>query len=219
MKVKNLNGKKAVKPDEKLLPKVAARKISDELGKLFHAAEKSLVQAAILLDKFIRGQGWKALGYKTMTLWREKEIPFSDFYNYRNAMKLLEAGVPAEQVEKIPLTNMNVITRQLPESKWSDPKLLKAAEGPVKEFERQISEKESETKAEEILRRGFAGPKSLIEKWDLAMKVAEFIDHAEGQEAKIEAVVTEYLNGAYEEEGKSRLQAYEEKFAVPADLE
>lgn len=205
---------KLAKPvEEPLLSKADATKLRDGMLEDFKAAGSRLVAAAVKLDKIVRGQGWKALGYDTMTDWRKAEVNFSEFYTLRNTSRLLEQGIPAARVEKMKLTNIDTLVRQLPPSEWAKETWLKAAaEMPIKQFEAKAIGEATErgTVQEEIERRGFAGPKSLIAQWDLALKVAETVDGARRLEDRVEAIVAAYLNANSQQPGKSKLQRYHE---------
>jgi hypothetical protein len=211
-------------PKENVMPLAEAKRLRDGIIQDFKTAGASLVSAAIKLDAIVRGQGWKALGYATMTEWRTAELNFSEFFRLRNTMKLLEVGVPPAQVEKMKLTNIDTLVRQLPERDWKDTKwIAAAAEMPVSEFESRAKAEAIDvgTIQEEIERRGFAGPKSLIEQWDMALRVAEAVDGAAGLEARVEAIVACYLNSDSQAPGKTKLQRYHEiaqSTAVSAEL-
>jgi len=216
---------KIAKPEEqKLLSKSEATKLRDGMLDDFKAAGSRLIAAAIKLDQIVRGQGWKALGYETMTEWREAEIKHSEFYTLRNTTRLLEQGVPPTRVEKMKLTNIDTLVRQLPSSEWAKETWLKAAaELPIKQFEAKAMGEAVErgTAQEEIERRGFAGPTSLIKQWDLALKVAETVDGAKRLEDRVEAIIATYLNSDSQQKGKSKLQRYQEvteAIEVGADL-
>ncbi len=195
------------------LTRAEAQKLRDGIVEDFKAAEGRLVEAAIKLDKFVRGEGWVPLGYDTMTDWREKEMNFTQFYTLRHVLRLLEAGVSTDKIQRMSLTNIDTMVRQLPEARWKESAWQKAAaDMPVTDFKAKAvaAAEEAGTVQEEIQRRGFPGPKSLVEKWDLALKVAETVDGARRIDERVDAIVSAYLNGQGGRPGKSRLQQYEE---------
>lgn len=200
-----------------LLSAPEAQALEDGMKADLLSAEKSVIEFAKKLDVFVRGEGWKARGYKGLTEWREKEMPFSEFYNARNVMKLLAAGVPAERIEKIPLTNINTMARQLPPSQWKDETILYDAErSPVVEFENRAKARSNQLgmNVEDAVRRGFEVPKSLADNWDLSLRIAKMVDGCKEFEACIEAIVSTYLNSNSEIPDKTRLQVYQENYAV-----
>jgi hypothetical protein len=210
---KIVKASKVKMPKEDIMPVAQARQLRDGIIQDFKSAEGSLVAAAIKLDAFTRGVGWKALGYETMTEWRETEIKSTEFFRLRNVNRLLEAGVPVASVEKMKLTNIDVLVRQLPEKEWKKADWQKAAaELPVADFEKRATAEAEDfgTIQEQIERRGFAGPTSLIEQWDLALKVAEAVEGAQKLEARIETIVACYLNSDSQTEGRTKLQRYHE---------
>src|SRR5579885_1750422 len=211
-KSKNAEIVKMPKEDGEVMPVAEAKRLRDAIIADLRSAEGSLVSAAIRLAKFTKRQGWKALGYETMTEWREAEVRFAEFFRLRNVSKLLEQGVPAESVEKMKFSNIDMLARQLPPSEWKKPEWQKAAaEIPVAEFERRAKARAEDvgTVQEEIERRGFAGPRSLVEQYDLALKVAEAVDGAVRMEERIEIIVATYLNSD-SRGGKTRLQLYQD---------
>lgn len=187
-----------------------AAKLQDTIIKHFKSADQNLVAAAIGLKEFKEGKGWEALGYTTMSEWREKEMQFGKFYSLTNVMKLLDAGVSQERIEKMPLTNVDTLTRKLPPSKWTDDTVLKSAEGPIKEFEAKVTKQSEEIgmHVEDLEKRGFKVSKSIAESFDLALNVAEHVDGCKHIEKKIEAIVSNYLNAESETEGMSKQQVY-----------
>lgn len=198
-----------------------AEKTQAEIISDLKSADKSLVAAALKLDKFVRGKGWIVLGYRNMNDWREKEIPFSDFYNLRNVQYLLSEGVPAETIEKMPLTNINVMARQLPPSKWKDESWQKAAiELPIAKFSEQAhaAGEKIGMHVEDEVRRGFVVSKSLGDNWDKALKVADAIEGANTIERRIEALVANYLTSPSPEPGKNKLQYFESLSAPEAAM-
>ena len=204
---------KAKDPTASLLDKAGAVALRDALLEDLHAAEHSLVAAALKLGKFRAGKGWLALGYETMTAWREREMNFSEFYKLAHVAWLLDAGVPAEAVEKMKLSNVDAMVRQLPEKLWLDPEWqLAAQELPVADFAAR-AEAEGEkigTAIEAMQSRGFRAPLSLCERWDTALKVAEAVDGAVRMEQRVEAIVACYLDSDSAQPGKSRLQRFHE---------
>jgi hypothetical protein len=174
------------------------------------AAESSVVAAAIKLEDFKRGRGWVALGFPGMTEWRKASIPESQFYNARSAMKLLDAGVPTEDVEKMPLTNINTMARSLPESDWKKPEVLRAAQGPIASFEQFATKRSDDVgmNVEELVGRGFRLPLGIAKNLDLALAVAETVDQLRGVDRRVEVILATYLNSASETPGRSRLQMY-----------
>jgi hypothetical protein len=197
------------------LTKPQAKNLRDEMIEDLRAAGDRLVRAAVKLDAFVKGKGWIPLGYKTMTEWREQEISSSEFYNLRYVNKLLVAGVPPEMVSNMKLTNIDVMVRELPQSAWlREEWQRKAIDMPVADFCAHVraEAKEVGTVVEEMHRRGFIGPASLIKNWDLAMRVAESIDGANSMESRIDAIIANYLNSESGVAGKSKLQRYEEIF-------
>jgi hypothetical protein len=212
---KNKAAKKAeiVKPAPQMMSKSDAQKTQAEIISDLKSADHCLVSAALKLDKFVRGKGWVALGYKNMNDWREKEIDFADFYNLRNVQYLLAEGVPAEAIEKMPLTNINTMARQLPPSKWVEKSWQKAAiELPVARFteQAQAAGEKIGMHVEVEVRRGFSVSKSIADNWDLALKVAELIEGANTMDARIDALAANYLTSPSPEAGKNKLQYYEE---------
>jgi len=193
-----------------LLSRAEAAELDAGIDKDMQSANKSLIAMAIKLDQFKAGQGWKALGFLTMNEWREKKMNFSTFYNATAAMKLLNAGVPAKQVESLSLTNMNEIVRKLPQNKWTDPEILKAATGSVATFEKIVTQKSDEIcmHIEERGVRSFSAGKSSLEKWDLAMKIAESVEGCQDAETRVEAVCAAYINSASREVGKTKQDLY-----------
>ena len=205
---------KAGKLDFPVLTKTQALELEKGIVGDFQSAEKSVVAASLKYEKFVNGKGWVALGFPGQTEWREARIPFAEFYNARAAMKLLKAGVPPEQVEKMKLTNINTMTRSLPQSSWLDPKIQTLAEGPIAEFA-AVAGKESESIGMHVERedvRGFKGSASLIKNWDLCISIAKLVDGCNTQEKQIEALVACYLNGNSGTPGMSRIQLYQENY-------
>lgn len=201
-----------VKTAPPTMSKPEAQKTQAGIIEDLKSADKSLVAAALKLGKFVTGKGWVALGYQNMTDWREKEIPFSDFYNLRNVQRLLAAGVPAERIERMPLTNINTMARQLPESELKKESWIQAAaELPVDSFAKQVKKRSEEIgmHVEDEVRRGFVVSKSLGDNWDKALKVAEAIEGATTIERRVEALVANYLTSPSPEAGKNKLQYYE----------
>lgn len=203
---------KAEKPGPAKLSKADAQKLQDSMIAHFEAADQNLIAAALDLAQFKGGEGWLALGYDSMTLWREEEMRFSEFYNLTNVMKLLDAGVAPERIEKLKLTNINKLVRKLPESKWTDEKTLELAEGPIGVFKAKVDEQSEKIgmHVEALERRGFQVSKSVADSWDLALKVAEMVDGCGPMEKRVEAIVANYLNAESETPGRSRLQLYED---------
>jgi hypothetical protein len=194
-----------------LLSREAALSLQEEIRDSFRLAENLLVEAAIKLKQFLDGRGWAALGYATMTAWREAEFNFTQFYNARSVILLLEAGVSEKTVRHMPVGNVGSITHLLPEKYWKDPAWQqRAIDMGTRDFANlaRAEATQAGTAPEEVFRRGFWGPQSLIEKWDLCFRVAEAVDGAKGQEQVVEALVSNYLDGASARPGKSRLQYY-----------
>lgn len=211
---------KNTQPVEIMLSVAEAKALEEGMKADLLASERSIIAFAKKLDKFVRGEGWKVLAdkegkpYKGLTEWREAEMPFSEYYNARAVMKLLRAGVSADQVDKMQLTNINTMVRQLPPSQWKEEKILAAAEGPIASFGRQATKLSNEIgmNVEEQLSRSISGPKSLIDNWDLSLRIAGTIDGCKDFESKIEAIVSTYLNSNSEIPGKTRLQLYQENY-------
>jgi hypothetical protein len=202
-------------PKKSLVAKLSeteAAKLQKTIIAHFNSADQNLIAAAVGLKEFKEGKGWEALGYSTMSEWREKEMQFGKFYSLTNVMKLLDAGVSQERIEKMPLTNVDTLTRKLPESKWTDDSILTLAEGPIKEFDKVASKKSEEIgmHVEDLERRGFKVSKSVADNWDLALRIAETVDGCTVFEKRIEAIVSNYINAESEIEGKSKLQVYED---------
>jgi len=203
-----------VKAEPSVLTKTQATELQNGIIADFQSAERSIVAAAVKYEKFVNGKGWVALGFKGLTEWREAKVPFSEFQNARNASKLLRAGVPAEQVDKMKLTNINTMARSLPQSSWLDPKIQTLAEGPIAEFA-AVAGKESEAigmHAEKDDVRGFKASASIIRNWDLALSIAKLVDGCKTGEQQVEALVANYLNGNSGEPGLSRLQLYQQNY-------
>lgn len=218
MKKSAKQAKKAeiVKAAQVTMSRPEAQKIQAGIIEDLRSADQSLVSAALKLGRLVEGQGWRALGYKNMTDWREKEVPFSDFYNLRNVQRLLSAGVSAERIERMRLTNINTMVRQLPESKWKEESWQTAAEKlPVEKFAAQARETSEKIgmHVEELARRGFSLSASLAEKFDKALKVAEAIEGATTMEMRVEAIVANYLTSPSPMPWMNKLQYYEEKVA------
>jgi len=174
-----------------LLSKSQAKELEKGIVADITAAEGSVVAAAEKIEAFIRGKGWKVLGFTGMNEWRDERMNFSLFYNARNAAKLLAAGVPAATVERMKLTNINTLTRKLPESKWNDEKVLELAAGPVKEFDAKVSKQSNEIgmNVEDLVSRGFRVSVSLAESWDKAIRIARLVDGCKDIESCVEALV------------------------------
>lgn len=207
--------KTALAPKEKALSKSEAAKLRDGILEDIRSVEGRMIAAAIKLDKFVRGQGWTPLGYDSLSAWRDAEIETREFYNLRNVGRLLEAGIEPEAVEKMRLTNINTMVRSLPEKAWVQPEWKAAAtELPVGAFEEKARKEAQKagTEWEYSVRRGFALPKSLADKWDMALRVAEAVDGAARMDERIEAIVSCYLDSPSEMPGKSKQQAFEAAF-------
>jgi hypothetical protein len=195
---------------EILLTKPQASALSEGMKADLSTAEDRIIAFAVKLKQFIGGKGWLALGYDGLTEYREAELSFSEFYNARAAIKLLDAGVSPDDVRKMKLSNMQTLVRQLPEAEWNDSKTIDLAQGPIAKFT-EFAEKKSQEMGLAIERReprGFNVPKSVADNWDLALRVAQFVDGCESLEQRIEAIVANYLNSESEVAGKSRLELY-----------
>lgn len=197
----------------KALTKAEAQKLESGMREDFQAAEDRLVAAAIKLDKFVRGEGWKALGFAYLGEWRDARMNYTEFYQLRRVQKLLEAGVPEEKVEQMKLTNIEVMATQLTPAQWNKPEWQKAAiDLPVKDFEEKArtAAHEQGTEVEQVFRRGFVASQSAVEQWDESLRVAEAVDGATRMDNKLDAVCGTYLNSASKQPGKTRRQRYEE---------
>lgn len=210
-KAEKKTGKKTVMIIKGDLSRKSAEALQSAIFADFDSADKNLIAGARKLHAFILGNGWRALGYESMTAWRIQEVDARKFYGLKNVMKLLEAGVPPERVERMKLTNIDTLVRSLPPKDWKDEKILTLAEGPVQIFS-EVAEKKSAEEGmhvESLERRGFSLPKSLIDNWDLALKVAELVDGCQSLDRRVEAIIGIYLNSQSREEGLSRLQLYQ----------
>jgi hypothetical protein len=192
------------------LTRPEASALSEAMKMDLASAEGNIIAFAIKLKRFIAGKGWLSLGYAGLTEYREAELSFSEFYNARAAVKLLDAGVSPDDVRRMKLSNMQTLVRQLPEAEWKDAKVIDLAQGPIATFT-QFAEKKSQEMGLAIERREprwFRVPKSVAENWDLALNVAQYVDGCETFEQRIEAIVASYLNSESEIPGKSRLELY-----------
>lgn len=190
-----------------------ALRLQEGIKQLLRVTGASLVEAAIQLDAFKKRRGWEALGYQSMTAWRTVELQASEFYTLRDVTKLLDAGVPSEIVNKMPVTNIQVLTRKLPPSAWKNKQWQqKAIDLPVATFERAATEASADIgmHVEEMQRRGFVLPVSLAEVWDDTLRAIEVLEGVRKMEQKIEMLLSEYLNGPSAMPGRSRLQRYQE---------
>lgn len=194
-----------------LLSKEEASVLRDGILDDFGDAGRSIISAAIKLRQFRMGKGWLALGYPTETEWREAEIPWQEFQNARAAIKMLDVGVEPEILERMKISNVHSMVKHLPEKKWLDPNIQAAAiSETVANFDVQVRAKAETlgTLAEDWHARGWHGPASVVENWDLALKVAELVDGAKALDKRVDAIIATYLNSQSARPGLSRLQLY-----------
>ena len=213
------NKKQLARVEEKILSESEAQKLEDGIVADFGAAENALVQAAIKLERFIRGRGWQALGFETLGEWKKDRVKHCQFYQLRRVQavfeKYLSDGIPESEAVRIigqmKLTNIETMATQLPPSEWTKSEWQKAAiEMPVADFERKAvaASEEAGMHVEEVFRRGFMLPRTLAEMWDQSLRVAEIVDGCEHIDAKVEAICGAYLHGAGKQPGTTRLQRY-----------
>lgn len=69
---------------------------------------------------------------------------------------------------------------------------------------------EKHLKVEGAVTRGFRIPKSLAERWDFALKVAETVDGCERMEERVEVLTATYLGSPSGKKGKTREQRFYE---------
>lgn len=202
------------------LSKEEAGKLRDGiLDDLAQSASRQ-IEAALKFRRFVVGRGWEALGYESLTAWREAEVRFGEFYKLRRIAELIAAGVAEKDIRAIVAARRATNLDGLYQLYRVQPKLL--TEGKWVEEARQLPIADFEAKVEkELVRRGAEPeatvpvslgqlPTGVAEKLRLALKVAEEVDGAKNKAEAVEAIAANYLNAASDEPGKSKLQRYYE---------
>jgi len=89
-----------------------ARRLSQEISYRLQRVASAITEAAYALKRFISGRGWIALGYRSLNAWREANIGEREYWNVRNAIRLLDAGVPPEAIARMPITSIQMIVEK-----------------------------------------------------------------------------------------------------------